>query len=148
MNEYIINSPQLQSPHKRIGAVLVWAVCWLMWIYLLIPLITLCAWLMGDNSLANEIRWFGGYKSLLELLEIYFDTLLILISLWFGWVFYHSHRHQMLIPAASKVIDDGDLCTFYKVNNVELQLCRKATVVTVYFDVHGKIVQLEADVAK
>jgi len=145
MKEYIINSPQLQSVHKRIGALLVWIVCWLMWIYLLIPLVTLSGWLMGDNSLSNEMRWFGGYKSLLELLEIYVDTLLTLISLWLVWVLYHAHRNQPIIPAALKVVTDADLCGFYQVKDQELAVCRKATQVTVFFDDYGQIVQLQAD---
>lgn len=145
MKEYIINSPQLQSLHKRIGALFVWLVCWLMWIYLLIPLLTLSAWLLGDNSLSNEMRWFGGYKSLLELLGIYVDTLLVLISLWLGWVLYHWQRKQVLIPAAFNVVDDRAICAFYQVKNTELDVCRKASLVTVYFDEHGQIVQLHAD---
>ncbi len=146
MNEYIINLPQLQSLHKRVGAVFLWAACWLMWTYLLIPLITLCAWLMGDNSFSNEIRWFGGYRSLLELLEIYFDTLLALILMWLGWVLYHSQRKQTLISAAFQIVNDGDLCNFYQVKEVELKQCRNSSLVTVYFDAHGQILHLEADI--
>ena len=71
MKDYIINAPQLQTVRKRISAVFVWLLCWVMWIYLLIPLVALSNWVMGDKKMINEMRWFGGYKSLLELMEIY-----------------------------------------------------------------------------
>lgn len=147
MNEYIINAPQLQSLHKRINGMLVWAVGWLMWIYLLIPLITLSSWLLGDHTLANEMRWFGGYKSLLELLEIYFITLLVLAVLWLCWVGYHSLRKQTLLPAANKKVNDSDLCAFYQVESDELQQCRYSQLTTVYFDDHGQIILLEPDIS-
>ncbi len=148
MNEYIINLPQLQSLQKRISGLIVWAVCWLMWIYLLIPLITLSSWLLGDNTLANEMRWFGGYKSLLELLEIYFVTLLALALLWLCWVGFHALRKQAIHPAAYKMVNDVDLCAFYQVQMDELQQCRDAQLTTVYFDDHGQIIHLEPVVLK
>ncbi|MFI3185270.1 MAG: poly-beta-1,6-N-acetyl-D-glucosamine biosynthesis protein PgaD, partial [Methylococcaceae bacterium] len=81
MKDYIINTPQLQSLKKRISALFVWAICWVMWIYLLIPLVTLSSWVLGDKKMINEMRWFGGYKSLLELMEIYVATLLVMVAL-------------------------------------------------------------------
>ncbi|NOT13539.1 MAG: poly-beta-1,6-N-acetyl-D-glucosamine biosynthesis protein PgaD [Methylococcaceae bacterium] len=147
MNEYIINSPQLQSLHKRISDMIVWAICWLMWIYLLIPLITLSSWLLGDNTLSNEMRWFGGYKSLLELLEIYVATLLTLAALWLFWVVYHALRQHPVIPAATHPVTDRDLCDFYKVSNDALQQCRQAQLTTVYFDDNGQIIHLEPDIS-
>ncbi len=143
MNEYIINYPQLQSLQKRISGMIVWAVGWLMWIYLLIPLITLSSWLLGDKTMANEMRWFGGYKSLLELMGIYVVTLLVLAILWLVWVVYHALQKHPVIPAATHIVTDTDLCSFYQVSNDELQLCRKAQLTTVFFDDHGHIIHME-----
>ncbi|MCX7087708.1 MAG: poly-beta-1,6-N-acetyl-D-glucosamine biosynthesis protein PgaD [Methylococcales bacterium] len=143
MKAYIINNPQLQTLGKRISGLLVLVTCWLMWIYLLFPLFTLSGWLMGDKKLVTEMRWFGGYKSLLQLLEIYGMTLLVIAMLWVCWVLYHSLRKQAVIPAANILVNDTDLCAFYKVNNDELQHCRQASAITVYFDEHGQITRLE-----
>jgi poly-beta-1,6-N-acetyl-D-glucosamine biosynthesis protein PgaD len=143
MNEFIINSPKLQSLQKRISGMIVWGVCWLMWIYLLIPLITLSSWLMGDNTLANQMRWFGGYKSLLELLEIYFVTLLALALLWIVWVSCHAFRKQSKRANIKAIVTDHELCSYYQVNWDELETCREAQLTTVFFDDHGKIVKIE-----
>ncbi len=142
MKEYIINAPQLQSLQKRAGALFVWAVCWVMWIYLLIPLVTLSSWLLGDKKMINEMRWFGGYKSLLELMQIYFITLLVMVALWLCWIFYRMLRSRAVLSSAHKIVSDAELCAFYQVKTDELRQCRSAVTVTVYFDDHGQIVQL------
>lgn len=143
MKEYIINVPQLQSLQKRIGALLVWLGCWLMWIYLLIPLVTLCSWLLGDRKMINQMRWFGGYKSLLELMQIYFFTLLCMSAVWLCWVLYRLFRRRLVLPAASKIVDDHRLCDFYQVSDQALQQCRDAQMITVYFDEQGHIIKLD-----
>lgn len=148
MKEYIINAPQLQSLRKRISALLVWAVCWIMWIYLLVPLFTLSSWVLGDKSMINEMRWFGGYKSLLELMEIYVVTLLVMAALWLCWVLYRKVRSRVMHPLAHKVVNDAELCAFYQVKTGELQQCRDATMITVYFDDHGHIVHLEPHISR
>ncbi|MFI3155919.1 MAG: poly-beta-1,6-N-acetyl-D-glucosamine biosynthesis protein PgaD [Methylococcaceae bacterium] len=143
MKEYIINTPQLQSLQKRVGALFVWAICWVMWIYLLIPLVTLSSWVMGDKKMINEMRWFGGYKSLLELMEIYFVTLLAMVALWLCWISYRMLRRRAVLPSADKIVSDTELCAFYQVKADELQQCRDAAMITVYFDDHGRIVHLD-----
>jgi biofilm PGA synthesis protein PgaD len=143
MKGYIINAPQLQSLQKRAGALFVWAVCWVMWIYLLVPLVALSNWVLGDRKMINQMRWFGGYKSLLELMEIYFVTLLVMGALWLCWIFYRALRSRAILPSADKIVSDTELCAFYQVRAGELQQCRNASMITVYFDDHGHIVHLD-----
>ncbi len=143
MKDYIINAPQLQSLQKRVGALFVWVICWVMWVYLLIPLVTLGSWVLGDKKYINEMRWFGGYKSLLELMEIYCVTLLVMVALWLCWIVYRFLKSKVVMPSAHKVVSDTELCVFYQVKIDELQQCRDAAMVTVYFDDHGKIIQLD-----
>ncbi len=147
MKDYIIDYPHLQSLQKRMGGILVWLVCWLMWIYLLVPLVTLGGWLLGDYKMSDEMRWFGGYSSLLQLLKIYAITLLIQALLWLCWVFFRSRRRRYLLPASRTTVDDEQLCLFYQVKKTELEPCRHAQLITVYFDDHGKIVHLEPKIA-
>lgn len=143
MKQYIINTPQLQSLQKRVGALFAWAICWVMWIYLLIPLVTLSSWILGDQKMINEMRWFGGYKSLLELMEIYFITLLAMVALWLCWIVYRMLRSKRVPFSANRIVSDMELCAFYQVKIGELQQCRDASMITVYFDDHGHIVHLD-----
>jgi poly-beta-1,6-N-acetyl-D-glucosamine biosynthesis protein PgaD len=148
MKEYIINAPQLQSLQKRAGALFVWLVCWVMWIYLLIPLVTLSSWVLGDKKMINEMRWFGGYKSLLELMQIYVVTLLVMVALWLCWVLYRTLRSGAALSTTHKIVSDIELCAFYQVKADELQQCRNAAMITVYFDEHGHIVHLDPHITR
>ena len=142
MRAYIINAPQLQSIQKRLGAFFAWLICWAMWIYLLIPLVTLTSWVMGDKKMINEIRWFGGYKSLLELLEIYFIALLIMAGLWLVWIVYRYLLTHSTKQSVNVRVTDDDVCEFYQVKKSELENCRKSKLITVFYDEHGQIVEL------
>jgi poly-beta-1,6-N-acetyl-D-glucosamine biosynthesis protein PgaD len=109
MKQYIINAPQLQSLSKRLSSFAVTIICWVMWGYLLYPIITVINWLRGDYDVINEMRWFGGYKSLLELLQIYVGTLIVLGIMWIAWILLRKLRHQHILPAAKKIVTDDEI---------------------------------------
>jgi poly-beta-1,6-N-acetyl-D-glucosamine biosynthesis protein PgaD len=148
MKHYIINAPQLQSVQKRLSALFAWAICWVMWIYLLTPLVTLCSWILGDKKMINQMRWFGGYKSLLELMQIYGFTLLVMIALWLAWIFFKLLRKHSIRTQSYKIVSDLDLCTFYQINTDDLNQCRNANLITVFFNDQGRITELEPQINK
>ncbi len=81
----IIEAPHLQSLGQRVGSALVSLGCWMLWIYFLIPLVSLSGWLLGIRKFSAEVRWFGGYKSLVELMQIYATSVLAILSAWLIW---------------------------------------------------------------
>ena len=143
MKNYIINVPQLQSLQKRLGALCALAICWVMWIYLLIPLAILTSWMLGEKKLINQMRWFGGYKSLLELMQIYVFTLLVMIVLWLCWIVFKLLRKSTNLTKSGKIVTDLELCQFYQVNIDDLNQCRSTNRITVFFNDQGCITQLE-----
>ena len=143
MKDYIINAPQLQSFSKRISGIGITVICWIMWGYLLFPIITLINWLRGDYNVINEMRWFGGYKSLLELMEIYVGTLIILGIVWLFWVLMRKLRRKRVLPAAQKVVTDEEISLFYHVDKNQIGYFQHQQNVTVFFDESGKIIALE-----
>ena len=146
MKAYIINAPQLQSIQKRLGGFFSWLLCWAMWIYLLVPLVTLTSWVLGDKKMINEMRWFGGYKSLLELLQIYLISLLVMAGLWLIWIIYRSLMTRVVKKRPYPTVSNADLCEFFQVNQRELQNCQEAQLMTVFYDEQGHIVQLENNI--
>jgi poly-beta-1,6-N-acetyl-D-glucosamine biosynthesis protein PgaD len=97
----------------------------------------------------NEMRWFGGYKSLLELMQIYVVTLLVMVALWLCWVLYRTLRSGgAALSTTHKIVSDTELCAFYQVKSDELQQCRNAAMITVYFDEHGQIVHLDPHITR
>lgn len=143
MKEYIINIPHLQSLTKRLSNKIISIMCWLMWAYLLLPAVILVKWLGGDAKVLKEMHWFGGQKSLLELLQIYAGTLGLLAIAWLVWIVGHRYCTDHWRPAPAQNVTDKDLCEFYHVDAQQLQQCRKQQRVTVFFDEHGQIVKLE-----
>jgi poly-beta-1,6-N-acetyl-D-glucosamine biosynthesis protein PgaD len=143
MKDYIINAPQLQSVSKRISGIGIAVICWIMWGYLLYPIITLINWLRGDYNVINEMRWFGGYKSLLDLMEIYVGTLIILGIVWLVWVFLRKMRTKRILPAAKNVVTNEEIAFFYHVDKTRLGYFQQQQNVTVLFDETGQIIGLE-----
>jgi len=143
MKQYIINTPNLQSSSKRLSSFVVTVICWVMWGYLLYPIITVINWLRGDYDVINEMRWFGGYKSLLELLEIYVGTLIVLGVVWIAWILLRKLRHQRILPAAKKVVTDTEIAAFYNVEVEKIHRFREQQNVTVFFDADGQIIDLK-----
>lgn len=144
MSDLIINVPHLQSLQQRCSSFVVSVTCWLLWLYFLVPLVTLSGWLMGVRKLSKEIRWFGGYKSLMELMEVYGETILTIALLWLCWTLLTSLRRgrlgQQLPP-----LEQAELCRYFAVEAAELERCRTSQCVTVHFDEHGQIVHMEPD---
>ncbi|MEN9897322.1 MAG: hypothetical protein RLZZ66_971 [Pseudomonadota bacterium] len=143
MKDYIINAPQLQSLSKRISGIGILVICWVMWGYLLYPIITLINWLRGDYNVINEMRWFGGYKSLLDLMGIYVGTLIVLGIVWVVWILMRKMRSKRILPAAMRVVDDNDIADFYQVDKSQIGHFQQQQNVTVFFDETGQIIGLE-----
>ena len=143
MKDYIINAPQLQSLSKRISGIGILVICWVMWGYLLYPIITLINWLRGDYNVINEMRWFGGYKSLLDLMGIYVGTLIVLGIVWVVWILMRKMRSKRILPAAMRVVDDNDIADFYQLDKSQIGHFQQQQNVTVFFDETGQIIGLE-----
>lgn len=145
MKEIIINQPHLQTWTQRLGSLFLATLSWGLWLYFLLPLFTLGAWLMGLKSLSDEIRWFGGYKTLLELLVLYGEIVLIIAIAWAVWTFGLSWLHSMIAKKNLPKVTDDQLCEAYRVNSIELQAARTSQKVTVHFDEHAVIVHILPD---
>lgn len=143
MKDIIINQPHLQSFQQRCGSMLLSALSWLLWLYFLLPLFTLGGWLMGFKSLSDEIRWFGGYKTLLQLLQMYGTIIAVIAVAWALWSiclsWIHAIKHKKTLPQ----VDDLQLCTAYQVAPGQLATARNRQKVTVHFDNHALITRLE-----
>lgn len=141
----IIDLPHLQSFGQRLGSWAVALLCWLLWLYFLTPLVTLGGWLLGVKELAREIRWFGGTKSLQELLWLYGETVLALAIFWLLWALYQHLRFRSAVDRRANpvAVSDGELCAAYDVDPAQLRKARDSHWVTVHFDDHGHIVRLK-----
>jgi len=135
-NDLIIEMPHLQSFGQRLGSLFVAIACWSLWGYFLIPLVSLSGWLMGVRKFSAEVRWFGGYKSLIELLEIYGMTILGILIAWLIWTLGTSitrQRSKQDKPKKENRYLDQDFMT----DTVNLESSKALKTVTVWFDDQG-----------
>ena len=141
-NDLIIEMPHLQSFGQRLGSLFVAMACWSLWIYFLIPLVSLSGWLMGVRKFSAEVRWFGGYKSLIELQEMYGFTILGILIAWMLWTLVTSLSRQR--PQHNKPEkEDRYLDQDFMANSLDLESSKALKTVTVWFDDQGLMTATE-----
>ena len=142
MRAWIINKPHLQTRQQKISAFCITSLSWLLWLYFWLPLFTLAGGLMGVKSLSTEIRWFGGYKTLLELLELYGGIIAGIVLFWLCWTALMAWRKPVSVPQKT-LLNDKSLCRFFQISAPQLQQGRVAKVMTVSFDEAGHITDIK-----
>ncbi len=145
MKDIIINQPHLQSATQRIGSLFLSTISWLLWLYFLLPLFTLGGWLLGVKSLSDEIRWFGGYKTLLELLQMYGEIIAMIAMGWAIWTFCLSWIHAIKAKKIQPVVSDQQLSSAFKVDLDQVKAARVCKKITVHFDDHALITAIDSD---
>ncbi len=138
----IIELPHLQSLRQRLGSWVVAIGCWVLWIYFLIPLVSLSGWLMGVRKFSAEVRWFGGYKSLIELLQMYGLTILAILVAWLLWTALTSLIRRL--PGRSGHLDAEGNESRLVVSPVNLAAARSQKAMTVTFNESGQITAILA----
>ncbi|OAH98867.1 hypothetical protein A1353_21830 [Methylomonas methanica] len=144
MKDIIINQPHLQSFQQKCGSAFMSILSWVLWLYFLWPLFTLGAWLMGLKNLSDEIRWFGGYKTLLELLQLYGEIVVIIAGIWLFWTLYLSWLHSSVAPKRTAPVTDQQLAVAFKVDETLVSAARASKKITVHFDNHAVITDIES----
>lgn len=143
MREIIINRPDLQTFRQRLGSFFIGLLSWTLWLYFLLPLFTLGGWLMGVKSLSDEIRWFGGYTSLLDLLLLYAFIVGSIAIAWLIWSFCLSWLHSRRPNKKLSPVSDIDLAVRFHIQEEALVQAKSFQTVTVHFDEHAEIILLE-----
>ena len=148
MKEIIINQPSLLSFQQKCGSFFLSLVSWLLWLYFLLPLFTLGGWLLGVKTLSDEIRWFGGYKTLLELLELYFEIIGAIALLWLIWTLLLAWLRAGANKKISQPVSDQDLCAMFLIDRNVLSKAKSERKLTVHFDDQARIISVDGDDGK
>jgi biofilm PGA synthesis protein PgaD len=137
-DDLIIELPHLQSLTQRLGSLVVSLACWSLWIYFLIPLVSLSGWLLGVRKFSAEVRWFGGYKSLIDLLQLYGLTILGILLIWTAWTLIRNLLRPK--PPSTSVKDpQKDIPKALALAPESIQEARTLRNLTVHFDEQGVI---------
>ena len=143
MKHIIINQPHLQSLRQKAGSAFLVGMSWLLWLYFLLPLFTLAGWLMGVKSLSDEIRWFGGYKTLLGLLQMYGGIILMIAIGWLIWTYVLSWIHASIKPSPHSIATNRTLAESFNVDIDRLIDAQSQKKTTVYLNDRANIIRME-----
>lgn len=92
LTEAVSATPTREVVSKgMVGALTV--ACWALWIYLILPLVSLLLWVSGVRTLARELP-SGGYSALAHTLVSYSLVLVILVSLLGFWIWWNVARYS------------------------------------------------------
>ncbi|MEY4685070.1 MAG: hypothetical protein RLZ25_1529 [Pseudomonadota bacterium] len=136
--DLIIELPHLQSLTQRLGSWFVSLACWSLWIYFLVPLVSLSGWLLGVRKFSAEVRWFGGYKSLIDLLQLYGLTILGILLIWTAWTFIRNLVRPKAPFATAKTLQK-DIPDALALHPEDVHHARTIQNLTVHFDEQGVI---------
>ena len=145
VKDIIINQPHLQSLQQKIGSWFLAFLSWMLWLYFLLPLFTLGGWLLGVKNLADEIRWFGGYKTLLELLALYGEIIVVIAVLWLLWSLYLSWLQAGVSPFTPTQVSEQQLCAVFHIKVEQLQQAKQGKKLTVHFDEQAQITAIDIE---
>jgi biofilm PGA synthesis protein PgaD len=141
--DLIIELPHLQSLTQRLGSWFVSLACWSLWIYFLVPLVSLSGWLLGVRKFSAEVRWFGGYKSLIDLLQLYGLTILGILLIWTIWTFIRNLlKPKAPLSSAKHLLNEIPEALALAPQSVSK--ARSIRNLTVHFDALGVITEASA----
>lgn len=92
MRPLIIERPDLETAAQRIGKVSVTLVCWVVWMYLFVPLVSLAAWAASAALSYDVIVVQLSVDQALERAESYAHIILILAIAFISWAGYNYLR--------------------------------------------------------
>ncbi|MEZ5560106.1 MAG: poly-beta-1,6-N-acetyl-D-glucosamine biosynthesis protein PgaD [Pseudomonadales bacterium] len=124
----IIERPDLQTAAQRYGYLSVTFLAWFMWLYLVVPLLSLLAWVAGITVLYEAMIQNLATADLLAMLKVYGSGAGALSLIYLTWAitsylrWRNVHRRQ---PAAP--VDDQRLASSHHLTPAELHALRTAS---------------------
>lgn len=84
-SELIIERPDLQTRAQRYGYLSVTFVCWFLWLYLVVPLLSFAAWALGATLLYRVMLQNLDVAELLTMLRVYGTGIVLLTGAYLLW---------------------------------------------------------------
>ena len=135
-------SPRRPLPTGMLGTLTV--VFWAVWIYLVLPLVSLVLWVSGVQLFAREIS-ADSYRVLAQTLIAYSSTLLVLVgllALWIAWnVARYGGAHDRRRFKAGEIADRV-VWQRFRLDDALGQSLREARSVRVEVDENGFVIGL------
>lgn len=110
MRPLIIERPELQTRAQRFGSASVTLLCWFLWLYLFLPLLSFVAWVLGATLVYQLMLQNLELAELLQLLSFYGRGILMLSGAYLLWAvvsylrFRGIERRRVPPPASLELL--------------------------------------------
>jgi len=123
----VIERPELQTVAQRYGYLSVTFLFWVLWLYLVVPLISLLAWVAGLTVIYESLIQQLAAADLLEMLKVYGIGIAALTGSYLTWAVlsYHRWRHVERRREVA-VVDDERLASSHHLTLEDLAMLRGA----------------------
>ena len=132
MRPLIIERPELQSVAQRYGYVSVTLVCWFLWLYLFVPLLSLGGWVLGGSVVYQQLILDLDNPMMIARLSRYLTFIALFAAMYLGWALYNFLRWRGVERRKSvHEVSTDDLSTRFNLDKrriLQLQHASKATV--------------------
>lgn len=93
-NNFIIDTPKLQTLRLRYTSTFLTLVFWILWFYLWVPLITLAGWWFQIRLFEQEMVMVEGFDAFLEVLPTFIAVIFALTGTLGFWALYNYQRFK------------------------------------------------------
>jgi biofilm PGA synthesis protein PgaD len=136
-----IDRPDLQSYGQRTVSSVLAVVGWTCWLYLILPLLTLIAWIGGYHRVNQYVVL--NKDGFLEQINILGPVVLILVVLLLVWATYNLIRFRDVARRnAPQNTTVGEMAEHFHVDEKLITRAQEHQVVIFYFDEHGAITNI------
>lgn len=142
----ILNAPDKVSAHTKLGSNIVTIVCWVLYIYLWIPLVTLIAWALGVTHAYDELSFARQLGDIRELLMFYGAIVALLGGGLLLWAlkeylrFRNSTRRRPRMHAAP-----AELASYSAVHETDVIRWHAMRRMVALHDEYGKVVGVQEE---
>ncbi len=142
--DLLINEPQLQSLHHKLGDTVLTAAMWGIYLYLWLPLVSLVAWLFGIQLFYHELIEAGGYLELLDKVALYATVIPAIFVVIISWSLSNQRRFrgQERRNEVSE-ISPAEMTAFFDVTTGEFERLRAASRIVIAIDENGRIEHID-----
>ena len=143
-----MNLPAVSKPSSwRVGAeLMITALFWGIWVYFILPIVSLMLWLAGFYIFTEQMVMLGGYQSFLDRLFEYGLVILgmmVLILIWINWnKQYYGNSNKRSRPP--EPVTRNELAEFAGVSPETIKALHRQRHTVVYFDDRDRLVVASA----
>ncbi|MDP3841352.1 MAG: poly-beta-1,6-N-acetyl-D-glucosamine biosynthesis protein PgaD [Oxalobacteraceae bacterium] len=146
MKNLIFEKPSLAPRSSRVGWAFVTAFFWVVWVYLWMPLITLCMWALGFDAYSDYIQDRSSHKmeEMSHLFVVYLSVIAVLGGGLLAWArtefirFRDVQRRTRPLPT-----EVAELAIFAQVATATMIGLSAARRMVVQHDAHGRFLSAE-----